>query len=107
MSEEIISISHETIGSNLLLYPLLRKLRVSEIIDRHCSSYAEISPGVVAETIILSRFSKKRIPMYQLQQFCKDNGIGTIYCLDTEKINDDPVRDLDCNLFGIEYSKSL
>jgi transposase len=35
--------------------------------------------------------------MYKLQQFCKELGIGTIYSLDTEKINDDRIgRALDC-----------
>jgi len=61
MSIEMIDISHETIGRNVLLYPMLRQLRVSEIIDFYCPSYGEIAVGTIAETIILSRFSDKRV----------------------------------------------
>jgi transposase len=86
---EPIEISHETIGRNLLLYPILRKLRVAEIIDQHTKSESEISVGTISETIILSRFSDKRVPMYKLNEFCDQNGIGTIYSIDTNKINDD------------------
>lgn len=89
MSLEPLELSHETIGRNLLLYPILRKLRVAEIIDQHTPSEAEISVGTIAETIILSRFSPERVPMYKLSEFCDQNGIGTIYSLDTSKINDD------------------
>ena len=97
MSEQIIDISHETIGANLLLYPMLRKLRVAEIIDSHCPCASEISVGVVAESIILSRFSQERVPMYKMPSFCAQNGIGTIYSIDAGKINDDRTgRAFDC-----------
>jgi len=89
MSIEILNISHETMGSNLLVYPMLRQLRVAEIIDSHCPSEAEIPVGTVAETIILSRFASQRVPMYKLQEFCQESGIGTVYSIDTSKINDD------------------
>jgi transposase len=89
MPIEPLDISHETIGKNCLLYPMLRKLRVSEIINSHCPSEGEIPVGCVAEAIILSRFSDKRVPMYKLNEFCKSNGIGTIYSIDSEKMNDD------------------
>jgi len=89
MSLEPLDISHETIGRNLLLYPILGKLRVAEIIDQHTPSEAEISVGTIAETIILSRFSVERVPMYKLSEFCDQKGIGTIYSIDTSKINDD------------------
>jgi len=39
-------------GSNLLVYPMLRQLRVAEIIDSHCPSEAEILVGTVVETTI-------------------------------------------------------
>jgi len=52
MSIEILNISHETMGSNLLVYPMLRQLRVAEIIDSHCPSEAEILVGTVVETTI-------------------------------------------------------
>jgi hypothetical protein len=91
MSVEPLEISHETIGRNLLLYPILRKLRVAEIIDQHTKSEVEISVGNIAETIILSRFSDKGVPMYKLTEFCDQNGIGTIYSIDTSKINDDRI----------------
>ena len=89
MSIEILDISHETIGQNLLLYPMLSELGVAEIIDTHCPSFSEIPVGIVAETINLSRFSQERVPMYKLGDFCSKNGIGTIYSIDTTKINDD------------------
>ena len=89
MSIDIIDISHDTIGNSLLLYPFLRQLRVSEIINRHCPTEAEIPVGEMAQIIILSRFSDKRVPMYKLQDFCSKNGIGTLLSVDTSKINDD------------------
>jgi hypothetical protein len=49
MSVEILEISHETIGRNLLLYHSLCKLRVAEIIDQYTPSEAEISVGTIAE----------------------------------------------------------
>jgi hypothetical protein len=97
MPEEIIEISHETIGRNILLYPMLRELRVAEIIDSYCKGESEIPIGVVAETIILSRFSQERVPMYKLKEYCSKNGIGALYSIDTTKINDDRTgRALDC-----------
>ncbi|MFQ6043122.1 MAG: DUF4277 domain-containing protein, partial [Candidatus Poribacteria bacterium] len=91
MSSEIISISHETIGRNVLVYPMLRKLRVADIIDQHIPSESEIPVGVVAETIILSRFSQERVPMYKLSAFCRKNGISALYSIDPAKMNDDRI----------------
>jgi len=97
MSDNIIDISHEDIGVNALFYPLLRKLRVAEIINNQCPSDSEIDIGRVAELIILSRFSSERVPMYKLQSFCQKKGIGSLLRLDTTKINDDRAgRALDC-----------
>ena len=89
MSVEIIETSHETIGRNVLLYPLLRRLSVAEIINRNVICDGEIPYGIIAEPIILSRFSSERVPMYKLSSFCSQ--IATLYDIDCGKMNDDRV----------------
>ena len=107
MSAQIIGVSHETIGASLLLYPMLRQLRVAEIIDLHCPSCSEISVGVVVESIILSRLSQERVPMYKMADFCAHNGVGTMYSIDSVKMNDDRTgRALDAMNSSLEAIKA-
>lgn len=89
MSDEIISITHETIGRNTLLIPILQKLSFAEIIDQKVDCDAEIPYGTVASAIVLSRFSPQRVPMYKLDDFCEENGLATLYQVDSSKFNDD------------------
>ena len=91
MTIEIVETSQQSIGRNVLLYPLLRQLQVAETINRMVSSEAEIPLGSVAEIIILSRFAKERVPMYQLHTFCAKNGLDTLYQIDALMLNDDRV----------------
>ncbi len=91
MSIEIIETSHETIGRNVLLIPILQELSVAEIINQKCLGNAEIPYGTIAEAIILSRFSQQRVPMYKLETFCAQNGLSTVYEIDVSKFNDDRV----------------
>ena len=91
MSIEIIETHQQTLGENVLLYPLLRQLNVAEIINQQVKSEAEIPLGSVAEILILSRFAKKRIPMYHLSGFCEKSGIDILYDIEAEKLNDDRV----------------
>lgn len=96
MSIEIVKTSHQTIGRKVLLYPLLRTLNVAETINRTVFSEAEISPGTIADIILLSRFATERVPMYQLSTFCEPKGLDPFYSIDPEKLNDDRVgRGLD------------
>ena len=91
MSIEIIETHQQTLGENVLLYPLLRQLNVAEIINQQVKSEAEIPLGSVAEILILSRFAKKRIPMYHLSGFCEKSGIDILYDIEAEKLTDDRV----------------
>lgn len=91
MSIEIVETAQQSIGRNVLLYPLLRKLQIAQTINRTVKSEAEIPLGSVAEIIILSRFAIKRVPMYHLHTFCAENGLDTLYQLDADMLNDDRV----------------
>ena len=91
MSIEIVSTSQQSIGRNVLLYPMLRQLKVAETINATVNSQAELPLGTVAEILILSRFAEKRVPMYHLDTFCIENGLDTLYGVQAEKLNDDRV----------------
>ena len=91
MSPEIISASQQSIGRNVLLYPMLRELGVAQTIDETITSCAQIPLGTVAEIIILSRFCDKRVPMYHLQSLCAEQGLDTLYSVEAQMLNDDRV----------------
>lgn len=107
MSIEIVEISQKSIGGNVLLSPILRKLQVAEILNSKVRGEEEIPYGTIAEIIILSRFSKERVPMYHLQTFCQKNGLDTLYEVDSKKLNDDRVaRCLDAMFPSISEMKT-
>ena len=89
MSVEIISTSQQSLGRNVLLYPLLRQLKVAETIDASLCGESELPYGTVAEVMILSRFSDKRIPLYHISEFYEENGLDILYAYESEKLNDD------------------
>jgi len=91
MSVEIIETSQQSIGQNVLLYPMLRQLKVAETINATINSEAQLPLGTVAEILILSRFAQKRVPMYHIDTFCQQNGLDLLYGIDAEKLNDDRV----------------
>ena len=91
MSIEIVETTQQLIGRNVLLYPMLRELRIAETINQTVESQAHLPIGSVAEIIILSRFAEKRVPMYHIATFCTENGLDTLYGIDAEKLNDDRV----------------
>ena len=56
MAIEIVETSQQTIGRNVLLFPLLQQLHVAQTINQTVYSEAEIPIGTVAEIIL--RFLK-------------------------------------------------
>jgi transposase len=76
------------LGALPVLYALLEALRVREIINRHCSTEAEVDHGTVAMVLILNRLMAPR-PLYRVADWLARTVLVYTLGLPVEKFNDD------------------
>ena len=79
------------LGALPVLYALLETLQVREIINRHCSTKAEVDHGTVALVLILNRLMFP-LPLYQIADWVGRTVLETVLGLNAAKFNDDRIE---------------
>ena len=79
---------HYQVGALPVLYALLETLRVRQVINRHCSSQAEVDHGTVAMVLILNRLMLP-LPLYQVADWVGQTVLVGVLGLPATKFNDD------------------
>ena len=80
----------KSIGSLVLLKPLLKRMKIAEIIDRICPANEQqlLSHGKTIEILIGNRLLSSQ-PIYRIEEWAKHAGIKEIYGIDSGLLNDD------------------
>jgi len=76
------------LGALVVLYPLLKELRVEEIINKQLPSRHQVSHGTVALVLILSRLVAPRA-LYKVSDWVKQTVLEQQFGLPAAKFNDD------------------
>lgn len=76
------------VGSLPALLAVLKELQVSEIINRHCPTRAEIDLGAVATVLILNRLSMP-LPLYRVADWAAQTILEDLLGFSMRKLNDD------------------
>lgn len=78
------------LGPLVLLQPLLNKLNIAAIIDRHIPTDAEFSHGTVL-TILLAARIHAPTALVNVPQWAMDHGVEYLWNIPPEKLNDDRI----------------
>lgn len=97
ISEDKIKYFSKCIGSIVLLKPLLKRMKVAEIIDSICPSDEQqlLTHGKTIEILICNRLLSP-YPLYKVENWAKNAGVKEVYGIDPSLLNDDRIgRTLD------------
>ena len=88
--EDQIKYFNRSIGSLVLLKPILEKMKIAEIIDRICPANEQqlLSHGKTVEILIANRLLSSQ-PLYRIEEWAKHAGIKETYGIDPGLLNDD------------------
>ena len=92
ISENDIKYFSRSIGSLILLKPMLKKMKIAEIIDRICPANEQqlLSHGKTIEILIANRLLSSQ-PLYRIEEWARNAGIKEVYGLDSGLLNDDHI----------------
>jgi hypothetical protein len=76
------------LGALPVLYELLNVLQVRQVINRHCSTAAEVDHGTVAMVLILNRLMAPR-PLFQVADWVARTVLVSVLGIPASKFNDD------------------
>jgi transposase len=76
------------LGALPVLYALLETLQVRDIINRHCSTRAQVAHGTVALVLILNRLTMP-LPLYQIADWLGRTVLVYVLGIPAHKFNDD------------------
>lgn len=90
--EDKIKYFSKSIGSLVLLKPLLKRMKVAEIIDSICPANAQqlLTHGKTIEILIANRLLSPH-PLYMVEEWAKNAGIKEVYGIDPSLLNDDRI----------------
>jgi transposase len=96
MDEFELKFYTKLLGSTALIYPLLGRMRIRQIIEDIVGpTEADISTGKVIEILLNNRLSDPE-PLYDVQTWARGNAIEEVYRVNAEQLNDDRLaRELD------------
>lgn len=92
ISEDKIKYFSKSIGSLVLLKPMLERMKIAEIIDRICPPDEQqlLSHGKTIEILICNRLLSP-YPLYMVENWAKNVGIKEVYGIDPSLLNDDRI----------------
>lgn len=76
------------VGGILFLYPILKELKIAEIIDKHCPTDAEVGNGIVVSVLVLNRLTAPR-PLYKVAEWVASSILPLVLGIQADKFNDD------------------
>lgn len=53
------------VGGILFLYPILKELKIAEVVDAYCPTEADVNHGIVVSALVLNRLTAPR-PLYKV-----------------------------------------
>jgi|GEM_PF-1184311 len=82
----------KSIGSLVLLEPILKRMKIAEIIDRICPADKQqiLSHGKTVEMLVCNRLLSPQ-PLYRVEEWAKNAGIKEVYNIDSSLLNDDRI----------------
>jgi transposase len=81
-------VSTVNLGQLALLRPLLQKLNIAAIIDRHIPTDAEFSHGTVLDVLLAARLHSPTA-LVNVAQWAQEHGVAYLWNIPPEKLNDD------------------
>ena len=76
------------VGGMLFLYPILAELGVAEVVDKYCSTEAEVEHGTVVSVLVLNRLTAPR-PLYKVARWLACTILPLVLGISARKFNDD------------------
>jgi hypothetical protein len=76
------------LGTLAVLRPLLQKLNIAAIIDRHCPTECEFSHGTVLDILLAARLDCPTA-LVHVAQWAEQHGVQYLWNIPIEKLNDD------------------
>jgi transposase len=77
----------KSLGAIPVLFPILRGLRVMEIIDHHCPGKEEVSHGTTIEILGLNRLMAPR-PLYKVKEWIAETVLEDTLDIEAEQMHD-------------------
>ena len=76
------------VGGILFLLPVLKELKIAEIIDAYCPTEADVSNGIVVSALVLNRLTAPR-PLYKVADWMFFSILPLVWRIPARKFNDD------------------
>lgn len=76
------------VGGMLFLFPILKELKVVEIVDEYCPTKAEVKHGIAIAVLVLNRLTAPR-PLYKVAQWMAFTILPLVLGIPAHKFNDD------------------
>jgi len=76
------------VGGILFLYPILKELKIAEIVDEYCPTEAEVKNGIVVSALVLNRLTSPR-PLYKVMDWMFFSILPLVWGIPARKFNDD------------------
>lgn len=76
------------VGGILFLLPILKELKVAEIVDAYCPTEADVSNGIVISALVLNRLTAPR-PLYKVVDWMFFSVLPLVWRIPACKFNDD------------------
>jgi len=92
ISKDKIKFFSRSIGSLVLLKPILERMKIAEIIDRICPADKQqiLSHGKTVEMLVGNRLLSPQ-PLYRVEEWAKNAGIKEVWGIDSSLLNDDRI----------------
>ena len=75
------------LGAIPVLFPILRRLQVAEIVDRHCPGKEEVSHGSTVEILSLNRLMAPK-PLYKVREWMSETVLEDALGIAAEQMHD-------------------
>jgi transposase len=77
----------KSLGAIPMLFPILRRLRVMEIVDRHCPGREEVSHGTTIQILGLNRLMAPR-PLYKVKEWMAETVLEDTLDVEADQMHD-------------------
>jgi len=76
------------VGGMLFLFPILKELKVAEIVDEYCPTKAKVKHGIAIAVLVLNRLTAPR-PLYKVARWMSFTILPLVLGISARKFNDD------------------
>jgi transposase len=76
------------VGGLLFLYPIMKELKIADIVDEYCPTDADVGNGMVVSALVLNRLTAPR-PLYKVMDWMSTSILPLVWGVPAGKFNDD------------------